>query len=557
MRNSKLPALLVLSIFAAFMIPQGHALIGGVNVTITPSSQVAPQLTVATYTVTVSDTFAPGPADSFTLSVSGLPSGTGASFSTNPLSVPSPGSASTTLSINTGAYGSGYCPGTYSFTVTATDSSSNSGSGSASLVMTQVGPALSVTVSTDKSTYTVGEQVTILLSVTRYSEGTLTISPPSGTPQTFTYQSIVAGSFAKTFSTANQPIGRWTVSFQADDYCSGFSSSVAYFDVSPNTYSVSISLSGITGSVNVNIQVDGVSQGPMTGSDIKTLSFALKSQHSVAVDQYVSGDQGVRYYSQLNTWTVASGGSHTFNYQTQYYFTVATDPDGIAPVSGSGWYNAGTTVQTNTAPQALNGSAGIQYAFKSWLIDGVVQSGNPISITLDKPHKAVAKYQTQYQLTVVSPGGLGNPQGSGYYDAASTAQFSVTSPTGIIIQQVFVQWQGDYSGTSTQGSIVMDKPHTVTATWTTSYTQLYIVAGALAVAVVLALLLLRRRHGAGEPVMKPAPPAEGEKSPAENATSPPEAESKAAESAAVTCSTCGATSPPGLAYCTNCGAKLG
>ena len=199
MRNSKLPALLVFIIFAAFMIPQGHSLIGGVNVTITPSSQVAPQLTVATYTVTVSDTFAPGPADSFTLSVTGLPSGTGVSFSTNPVSVPSPGSTSTTLSINTGAYGSGYCPSTYSFTVTATDSSSNSGSGSASLVVTQVGPALSVTVSTDKSTYTVGEQVTILLSVTRYSEGTLTISPPSGTPQTFTYQSIAAGSFAKRF----------------------------------------------------------------------------------------------------------------------------------------------------------------------------------------------------------------------------------------------------------------------------------------------------------------------------------------------------------------------
>ena len=325
--------------------------------------------------------------------------------------------------------------------------------------------------------------------------------------------------------------------------------------MSPNTYSVSVSLSGIPGSVNVNIQVDGVSQGSMTGSDIKTLTFALNTQHSVAVDQYVSGDQGVRYYSQLNSWTVGSGGSHTFNYQTQYYFTVATDPDGITPVSGSGWYNAGTAVQTNMAPQTLNGSAGTQYAFKSWQIDGAVQSGNPISITLDKPHKAVAKYQTQYQLTVVSPGGLGDPQGSGYYDAGSTAQFSVTSPNGIIIQQVFVQWQGDVSGTSTQGSIVMDKPHTVNATWTTSYTQLYIVAGALAaVAIVVALFLLRKRQGGGEPVMKPTPPGEGEK-PVEIATSPPEAESKG--SGTVTCSNCGATSTSGLAYCTNCGAKLG
>jgi hypothetical protein len=558
MRYWKLAAPLVFVIFAAFMIPQGHALIGGINVTVTPSSQVAPQLTVASYTVTVSDTFAPGPADVFTLGASGLPSGSAVSFSTNPLSVPSPGSASTTLTINTGAYATGYCPGTYSFTVTATDSSSNSGSGSATLVVTQVGSALSVTVSTDKSAYTVGDQVTILLSVTRYAEGTLTISPPSGAPQTFTYQSIAAGSFTKTFSTANQPTGRWTVNFQADDYCSGFSSSVAYFDVSPNTYSVSISLSGVPSSVNVNIQVDGVSQGSMTGSDIRTLSFTLNSQHTVAVDQYVSGDQGVRYYAQLNSWTVASGGSHTFSYQTQYYFNVGTDPDGITPVSGTGWYNAGSTVQTNTAPQALNGSAGTQYAFKSWMIDGTAQAGNPISITIDKPHQAVAKYQTQYQLSVVSPGGLGNPQGSGYYDTGSTAQFSVTSPNGILIQQVFAQWQGDYSGTSTQGSIVMDKPHTVTATWTTSYTQLYMAGGAVAVVaiVAVALLLLRRRRGGGEPIMKPPPPStEGETPPADTG-SPPEG-STTAEPASVICSSCGAPSPPGVAYCTNCGVKLG
>ena len=554
MTNWKLSVPLLFVIFAVLMIPQTHALVGGINVTVTPSSQVAPQLTVATYTVTVSDTFAPGPPDSFTLSVSGLPSSSSYSFSANPVSVPSPGSASTTLNINTGATAAGTCPGTYSFSVTATDASLNSGSGPATLVVTQVGTPLSVTVSTDKSTYTVGDQVTILLSVSRFSEGTLTISPPSGTPQTFTYQSITAGSFTKTFSTANQPVGRWTVNFQADDYCNGFSSNVAYFDVSPSTYSVSVSLSGVPSSVNVNIQVDGVSQGSMTGSNIQSFSFALNSQHTIAVDQYVSGAQGVRYYSALNSWTVASGGSHTFNYQTQYYFNVATDPDGIMPVTGTGWYNAGTIVQTNTAVQALNGSAGTQYAFKSWTVDGTAQSGNPISITLDGPHKAVAKYQTQYQLTVQSPNGLGSPQGSGFYDAGSTAQFSVTSPNGILIQQVFSQWQGDYSGTSTQGSIIMDKPHAVEATWTTSYIQLYMaVVVFAAVAVVVVLLLLRRKRGKGETVTKPPPPPEDKGQRVETAPSP---EDKASTPVTIICSSCGTPSPPGLAYCTNCGVKL-
>jgi hypothetical protein len=395
-----------------------------------------------------------------------------------------------------------------------------------------------------------------LLSVNRPARGTLTIAPPSGAPSTFAYEFTAPSSFPKTFSTANQPTGRWTVNFQADDYCSGFSSGVAYFDVSPNTYDVSISLSGVPGSVTVNIQVDGVSQGSMTGSDIKTLTFKIGEQHSISVDQYVQGDQGIRYYSSQNTWTVSSAGSHTFTYQAQYFLTVGTDPDGITRISGGGWNNAGSIIQTGTAPQIVNGSAGTQYLFKGWQVDGVLQpsTSNPQSLTSDKPHRVIAKYQIQYQLVVDSPGGLGRPQGSGYYDAGSTAQFSVTSPTGLLIQQIFARWQGDYSGISPQASIVMDKPHVVRATWTTSYTQLYMAVATLAaVAVSAFLFLLRRRKG--RTVTKPTPPAPpaeskpvvpGEEKPAET---PPAAKS-------VTCSSCGATMPAGLVYCTECGSKF-
>jgi len=553
--NQKLAVLLVFVIFAAFMIPQSKALIGGVNVTVTPSSQVAPQMTVATYTVTVSDTFAPGPPDSFTLSISGLSSSAVASFATNPLSVASPGSASTTLSINTGAYSAAFCPGSYSFTVTATDSSSNSGSGFATLVVTPRGPSLSVTVSTDKSSYTVGQQVTIILSVTRYAEGTLTISPPTGPPQTFGYQSLPPGSFQKTFSTLNQPIGRWTITLQADDYCNGFSSSVAYFDLSPNTYSVSISLSGVPASANVTLQVDGQFQGTMTGAEIKSLSFTLNTQHTVTVDQYVSSDQGIRYYSQQNSWTVSSGGSHTFNYQPQYYVTITTDPDGITPVSGSGWYNAGTSIQTTMAPQALNGSSGTRYAFKGWEVNGVLQSGNPVTITLDKPYKTIARYSTQYQLVIDSP--YGNPTGSGFYDAGSTAQFSVTSPTGLLIQQIFVKWNGDFTGASPQGSVTMDAPKVVHATWTTSYMQLYLVSAAIAAAIVVAGFLFKRRRKAAPPTVKSPPKEESESGTAEPTS---EKSGKPGSKEAATnnpkCASCGTEVPTGQEFCHICGAKM-
>ncbi len=175
--------------------------------------------------------------------------------------------------------------------------------------------------------------------------------------------------------------------------------------------------------------------------------------------------RGFAYYCAQNTLSVTSSGSFTFSYQTQYQFTVDTDPSGVTQVTGGGWFPAGTSVQTSQASQVVAGSTGTQYAFKGWQINGTPQSGNPISITLDKPYTAIAKYTTQYQLAVVSA--YGNPQGSGFYDAGSTAQFSVTTPSGFPIQQIFVSWQGDFTGTSAQGSITMDKPHTVQAVWST------------------------------------------------------------------------------------------
>jgi len=591
MRISKLSFMIAL-VVVAMLIPQTRAAIP-VTVTITPSSQVTAQLAAATYAVSISAPLPGFPAgEKFSLSVSGLPSGASATFSPNPTTATTANqtTVSASLTIDTGGYGNGilYCPGTFQFTVTATGSMGDSGTSLLTgLTVTPTGPPLQVTVTTDKSSYTVGEQVTIQLSVNRLAEGTLTISPPSGSPSIFDYQFPGPTSIPKTFSTTNQPVGRWTVSFQADDYCNGFSSGIAYFDLTPNTYTVSVSLSGVPSSVTVNIQVDGQNQGSMIGSEIKTLSFPIGSQHSIAVDQYAQGDQGVRYYSTQNTWTVSSGGSHTYNYITQYYFTVGTNPDGIVAVTGSGWYDSGTTVQTSSVPQSLNGSAGTQYLFKGWMVDGVLQTGNPISLTLDKPHSAIAKYQIQYQLIVDSPNGIGNPQGSGYYDAGSTAQFSVTSPVGILVQQVFAGWQGDYTGASPQGTIVMDKPHLIHATWTTSYMQLYIVAGIVAVIVAIAAVLMLRRRRApvtkpmpGEAEVPPPPPSETPSPPASESPpteSPPLEEGGKVEAGEVstavgevstgvtevpvsaesnTCSSCGASVPAGQNYCHNCGARM-
>ncbi len=356
-------------------------------------------------------------------------------------------------------------------------------------------------------------------------------------------------SWDQLFNRKNLPasaIGRYTVTFEADDFCSGFSSSVVYFDVTPNTYDVSISLDGVPTTVSIPLTVDSQAQGSIGGSEIKTLTFSLDTSHTINVAQYVAGSSGVRYFSAQNSWTVNSAGSHTFSYSTEYMFTVATSPVGVAQVTGAGWIKSGSSVQTSQAPDTLNGSAGTKYVFKGWMVDGALQPGNPISITMDKPHTAVATYETQYQLIVDSQ--YGNAKGAGYYANGTTAVFSVTSPVGFLIQQVFVKWDGDFTGTSPTGSITMDMPHRIHANWTTSYFQLYILVGVIAAVVVIAaILLMRRRQTAGPAEMKPIPTATSE-----SGLPPPEPGGEA-----VKCTSCGADVPTGQNYCQNCGSKVG
>ncbi len=81
----------------------------------TPSTQTVTQGGATSYTATV--TSVNGFSSATTLSVSGLPSGAGASFAPNPVTPPAGGSASSTLSVTTAA---GTPAGTYTLTLTGT-----------------------------------------------------------------------------------------------------------------------------------------------------------------------------------------------------------------------------------------------------------------------------------------------------------------------------------------------------------------------------------------------------------------------------------------------------
>jgi len=168
---------------------------------------------------------------------------------------------------------------------------------------------------------------------------------------------------------------------------------------------------------------------------------------------------------------------------------------------------------------------------------------------MDSPHTVTAEYKTQYRLTVNSP--YGTTSGSGWYDAGSTAEFSVTSSvpeTGIMgslgVKYVFKSWTGDSSATSPGATILMDSPKTVTAVWAKDSTQFYTLIGAIAgiiiILIVVLIVVLRRKPKAPpamyQPPSAPPPPVQ-----------PPE------KAVVKYCMHCGAELTPEATYCAKCG----
>ena len=113
-----------------------------------------------------------------------------------------------------------------------------------------------------------------------------------------------------------------------------------------------------------------------------------------------------------------------------------------------------------------NGSAGTRYVFTSWS-DGGAQSHTYTVGTSDET--VTANFKIQYYLTVNSD--HDTPAGAGWYDAGTSASFSVNSPADEAggTRYRFTNWSGDYTGTDNPASITMDGPKTVTANWSVQY----------------------------------------------------------------------------------------
>jgi len=91
------------------------------------------------------------------------------------------------------------------------------------------------------------------------------------------------------------------------------------------------------------------------------------------------------------TFTINQPSSITWNWKTQYYLTVKTNPLGITTIPGEGWYD-------QSAPVGLTAPPVPSYNFNYWDVDGTSQGSgvNSITVHMNAPHTATAHYKRYY-----------------------------------------------------------------------------------------------------------------------------------------------------------------
>ncbi|MEM3719635.1 MAG: hypothetical protein QXD45_06420, partial [Candidatus Bathyarchaeia archaeon] len=125
------------------------------------------------------------------------------------------------------------------------------------------------------------------------------------------------------------------------------------------------------------------------------------------------------------------------------------------------------SVHTYTWTNTVNAEvAGKRYNWASTYGASTFQNG---SLTVSSSGEVTGNYKTIYLLEVLSQ--YGNPYGGGWYFEGQEAEFGVSTPVdhGNRTIRVFVKWTGDLELYNPEGSIIMNKPCRVSASWETQY----------------------------------------------------------------------------------------
>jgi hypothetical protein len=231
-------------------------------------------------------------------------------------------------------------------------------------------------------------------------------------------------------------------------------------------------------------------QGTVTGNntwyDVGTTATATLTSGTVA------GSTGTRYV--FSGWIGGASGSAltsnaitmngpmtaTASWTTQYFLTTTT---AHGTVTGSGWYNAGTTATATLDSLTSPGTAGVQYAFTNWGTDatGVALTSN--AITMNSPKTASTVWQTQYNLTftqlgvgsdytsnlIIVNGNAYNANGYSTWANANSGYTFSYAPQAVVSDTTTQYLLTGVTGNTTATSVSVAAPTTLAATYSTQY----------------------------------------------------------------------------------------
>jgi hypothetical protein len=343
-----------------FRLPGCGATPSDFSISANPSSMSAPQGGSAASTIAT--TVTSGSAQSVTLSATGLPAGTTAGFSPNPINS---GSSSTlTLSV-----GSATATGTYTVTVTGTGSSATH-STTVSLTVTASDFSISANPTSVSAPQGGSASSTITTAITSGVAQSVTLSAsgvPSGTTAGFSPNPINSGSSSTLTLTVGTTTatGTYTVTVTGTGSSATHSTSVSLtvtaappsdFSISASPSSVSASQGGSTTSTistavttgsaqSVTLSATGVPAGTSAGFSPNPISAGAASTLTLTVGSSTTP----------GTYTVTvTGTGASATHSTTVGLTVTAAPAGGIVNGGfengfTGWTRAGTTSISTTA----------------------------------------------------------------------------------------------------------------------------------------------------------------------------------------------------------------
>ena len=276
------------------------------------------------------------------------------------------------------------------------------------------------------------------------------------------------------------------------------------------TYSATITVTGLPNGTTATMNIDGRPFGSLSPGIEEKAFFDRGTTHTIAVSEFVSGPEGVRYSCGLNETQISSAASHIFVYSGEYLVTFLTEPSDLFTTPPTGWYANGTILSVNRKGADMVGLAsGSRLVFDGWYLNSNKLTAEPTTVIVKVPVTLQGRYYTEYYLNVTSP--IGYVSGSGWYTKGEVASFSTSIASvpaegllGLLgVKRIFARWVGsnDFLGdpVDLRGSVVMNRPTAIEATWQDDYSSLIsnvaILLFGITVLAFVAFVTARRRRG--------------------------------------------------------------